>query len=510
MAKKFISLFLVIMLTLTAILPTYAYGSVEISTEQLTEKSAQAGIYMSQYIETLTKVLAKSKLTDLTINKSGTVVENKTVRNLYITKDVGSGSVTLKNVTVKGELLIEGGGENSIVIEDSNINQLTANKKPGNVKISLEGDTNINKASMKSDTVLEQGQLTGKGFEKINLDLGSSVELKTDKDVELSSENEKVASIDSNGIITANKWGTSNISAAVDGTKTKIWEITVEDPSSKIIKILCIGNSFSQDTVYYLPDIAQSAGINIVVGNLYSSGCSLERHSNYALTNDKAYIYYKWSPSGSTVQEDYTVSEAVLDEKWDYITFQQASEFSGIYSTYQPYLNNLIAYVQEIALNPNVKPVLNMTWAYSYKNTNDNFLRYSRDQKIMYETIVGAYRQAARDTGINIIIPCGTAIQNARTDKNLKSIGNELTSDGYHLDEGMGRYIAGLTMFETIMKKENINRDLYDDVTFVPGINYTDDMVNLAKKSVKDAIAQPFKVTSEMIDDTNKLLFTDN
>ena len=235
MAKKFISLFLVVMLTLTTVLPTYAYGSVESLPEQLTEKSTQAGKYMSSYIETLVKVLAKSNLTDLTINKSGAIIENKTVRNLHISKGVGNGSVTLKNVTVKGELLIEGGGENSVIIEDSNINQLTANKKTSNVRILLEGNTNISSSSIKCDAVLEQEQLTGKGFEKISLDVGNTVKLKTDKKLDFLSENEKVAEIDSNGIITANRWGTSVISAADNGKKVKICEVSVEDPSLKTI-----------------------------------------------------------------------------------------------------------------------------------------------------------------------------------------------------------------------------------------------------------------------------------
>ena len=44
------------------------------------------------------------------------------------------------------------------------------------------------------------------------------------------------------------------------------------------VKILSIGNSFSQDSVYYLYDIAESAGVNVVIGNLYFSGSSLQRH----------------------------------------------------------------------------------------------------------------------------------------------------------------------------------------------------------------------------------------
>ena len=42
----------------------------------------------------------------------------------------------------------------------------------------------------------------------------------------------------------------------------------------EVIKILSIGNSFSQDCVYYLYDIAQSAGVNVIIGNLYHSGSS--------------------------------------------------------------------------------------------------------------------------------------------------------------------------------------------------------------------------------------------
>lgn len=500
MAKKFISLFLTLMLILTAVVPTYAYGSEEDLSENFTEKSIQAGNYIRLYIEMLAKTLSKSRQADLTIHEAGTVVENKTVRNLHITKEVGNGNVTLKNVKITGELLIEGGGKNSIIIENSSVNKLTANKESGEVRILLEGSTTVVSASVKSNAILEQEQLTGEGFEKITLNVDTSVELKANKKLKLSSGNKEVAEVDSNGIVTAKKAGTSVISAVISGKKTEICEITVEDPSLKTIKILSIGNSFSQDMVYYLYDIANSAGINIIVGNLYSSGCSLERHYTYALKNEKAYSYYKWTSPNMITKEDYTMSDAVLDEEWDYITFQQSSENSGIYSTYQPYLNNLIAYVKSMALNPDVKLALNMTWAYSYKSTNDSFIRYSRDQRIMYDSIINAYKQASYDTGIDIIIPCGTAIQNARTNKYLKAVGNELTSDGYHLNPGIGRYIAGLALFETIIKEEHINRDLYEDVKFIPNTkDSTEELAYLAKKAVKNASAEPFAITSDKV-----------
>lgn len=498
MTKRFIWLSLILMMIITSVVPTYAYGSDEYLSEPLTKEAINVSNYVKMHIEMLANVIAKSTLTDLTINEPGTVIENKTIRNLHITKEVGNGDVTLKNVKIKGELLVEGGSQNSIIIEDSNINQLTANKESGKVRIFLEGNTTVVTASVNSNAILEQGQLTGKGIESITLNVDTSFELKSNKKLKFSSDNKEVADIVADGTVTAKKTGVSIISAVVNGKKTKICEITVVDPSLKTIKILCIGNSFSQDTVYYLYDIAKSAGINVIVGNLYNSGCSLKRHYTYAIKNEKAYVYYKWNSPNMVTNNNYTIGEAVLDEEWDYITFQQSSNDSGIYSTYQPYLGKLIAYVKKTALNPDVKLALNMTWAYSYKSTSDEFMRYSRDQKIMYESIINAYKQAAYDTGINLLIPVATAIQNARTNKSLKAVGNELTSDGNHLDTGIGRYIAGLTLFETIIKEENISRDLYEDVNFIPNTkSSTKELAYLSKKAAKNAVAEPFKITSD-------------
>ena len=64
--------------------------------------------------------------------------------------------------------------------------------------------------------------------------------------------------------------------------------------SDKTIKILAIGNSFSQDAIeQYLWNIAQADSIDIVVGNLYFGGCSLEQHWKFLTENDSVYNYRK-------------------------------------------------------------------------------------------------------------------------------------------------------------------------------------------------------------------------
>ncbi len=494
MTKKNILLFLVLTIILTTIIPTYAYGSENLESQYAAEKAVKTLIH-DGYVA-VSKVLSAYEGRDLVISTE-TTIENKTVNNVHITKAAGNKGITLRNVTIKGELLIDGSSQNSIILENTKINRITANntnKKDGKVKIALVGDTTVESTLLKSDAVLDESLLTGSGFKEISMDIKSSFQIKDGKTLKLSSSNEQAVTVKSDGTVYAERAGRSTILAPKSGKKTALFEVRVTDPSEKTIKILSIGNSFSQDTMFYMQDIAKSAGVNIVTGNLYNSGCSLKKHWEYASDNKKAYTYYKWTSDGMTETENKTMSDAILDEDWDYITLQQSSADSGIYSTFQPYLNNLASYVKRTAVNPKVKLALNMTWSYSYKSISEHFINYHYDQKDMYNAIVKSYIQASDDSGIDMVIPCGTAIQNARTNKLLKAIGMDLTSDGNHLDIGIGRYIAGLTMFKTIIDNENIQRDLYEDVKFIPSTKTsTEELARLAKKAVLKAVEELFK-----------------
>jgi uncharacterized protein YjdB len=107
---------------------------------------------------------------DLTIEDAGTVIENQTFNNVHITEKVGNGEVTLKNVTITGELLVEGGGLNSIILENSTINELTTNKEDGKVRILITGNTAVDATNILSGATLEQQNLTGTGFIQVTVD----------------------------------------------------------------------------------------------------------------------------------------------------------------------------------------------------------------------------------------------------------------------------------------------------------------------------------------------------
>ena len=118
------------------------------------------------------------------------------------------------------------------------------------------------------------------------------------------------------------------------------------------VRILAVGNSFSEDAIEQnLHEIAQAAGITAVVGNLYIPGCSLERHIECSKSQAPAYRYRKTNAKGiMTEAAKCRLDSALADERWDYISVQQASHFSGDYSTYQPYLEQLVAYIKAHAV----------------------------------------------------------------------------------------------------------------------------------------------------------------
>ncbi|QIU93209.1 DUF4886 domain-containing protein [Bacteroides faecium] len=257
----------------------------------------------------------------------------------------------------------------------------------------------------------------------------------------------------------------------------------------KTVRILAIGNSFSQDAVeQYLHELAEAEGISTIIGNMFIGGCSLERHVKNARDNAPAYAYRKIGTDGKKREKGKMSLEAVLaDEDWDYVSLQQASPFSGMYETYEASLPELIEYVKA-RLPKKTKLMLHQTWAYASTSKHSGFKNYNCNQLTMYQAIADAVKKAAKANKIKIVIPSGTAIQNART----SFIGDHLNRDGYHLDVKVGRYTAACTWFERIFKCN------------VVGNPYGPEGVDEARKAVAQkaahaAVKHPYKVTDLFI-----------
>lgn len=256
----------------------------------------------------------------------------------------------------------------------------------------------------------------------------------------------------------------------------------------KSLKILAIGNSFSTDSMQYLYEIMKNGGVEeIVLGNLYYGGCSLDQHYQFGKTDSASYTYYKHTGRGWIKTEKYKMSQALSDEKWDYVSLQQTSKTCGLTNSYGR-LDEMIDIVKKAC--PDAKLIWNMTWAYQQDSTHSSFPNYGKDQMKMYNMIIDVVNTVITPLNFDIVIPCMTSIQNART----SFMGDTLTRDGYHLDYYIGRYIAGLTWYAAITGGS------VDGITYNPSTaKITDDMLRAAKEAVTTAIKTPLAVTQSTV-----------
>lgn len=289
--------------------------------------------------------------------------------------------------------------------------------------------------------------------------------------------------------VTAKQKGNAKITlTSTDGKLTASCQITVEDtPDDGVLRILTIGNSFSDDAVeHYLYDLAKADNKAIVIGNLVIAGASLELHWQNASKNTKAYDYRKINQQGIKSNKFGTSIEmALAEEEWDYISFQQASPNSGQYETYVTPLPLLYNYVKQKATNSTVKFILHQTWAYAKDSYQTAFADYGNNQLTMYNAIIDANTKAKNLVNFDLWIPTGTAIQNGRT----SVIGDNFCRDGMHLDLNIGRYTASCTWFEALFGKSVIGN------TSKPAA-LTDYEVAIAQNAAHLAILKPAEITT--------------
>lgn len=235
------------------------------------------------------------------------------------------------------------------------------------------------------------------------------------------------------------------------------------------MKILTIGNSFSEDATRYLHQIARSHGVYLEVVNICIGGCSLERHYRNMLGDKKDYMLcYNGTFTGFYT----TLEEALLSRKWDVVTIQQVSHESPKKESFYPYINELADYIR--TCQPQAKLLLQETWAYedgSHRLTVE--LGYE-SRKAMLSDVQAAYKEAAEIVGFDGIIPSGTLFD-MMLDRGIEKVHR----DTFHASLGLGRYALGLLWFRTLTGKsvaENCFREL--------DVAATDEEIAIAKSCV--------------------------
>lgn len=229
-----------------------------------------------------------------------------------------------------------------------------------------------------------------------------------------------------------------------------------------MLKILAIGNSFSCDATAYLKEICSCGGISdVFIHNMAIGGCSLERHLNEL--NSGAYSYtLEINGKGARLA---ALAEEINAYDWDIITLQQVSHYSGMQETYQPFLDELVAFIKEN--KPDAKLFWHKTWAYDKTSTHSGFANYDCDQEKMTDCIDVAAKQAAEHIGAKII-PSGDVIRELRKlpEFDFPGEGQSLCRDGFHMHMFYGRYAVAATWFETL-----VGGDIRENA-FIPPVSH--------------------------------------
>lgn len=249
------------------------------------------------------------------------------------------------------------------------------------------------------------------------------------------------------------------------------------------MKVLSIGNSFSQDAHKWLKGICEKGNVEADFVNLYIGGCSLETHWYNFENNIAAYDY----ELNGTFLRKCSIEEALSEGNWDIVTFQQVSQLGGVEESYNPYLLNLYNAVK--SLRPNANFYMHQTWSYEIDSNHSGFANYGNDQQRMYDCVKNAYKRAA--TLINVpIIPAGDVIQHLRENTHefdYKNGGLSLNRDGFHLSYTYGRYAAALTWYATLFNADTSNVD------FIPRVDgeITDKtLLKVINKSVCEVLSK--------------------
>lgn len=235
----------------------------------------------------------------------------------------------------------------------------------------------------------------------------------------------------------------------------------IDSAEKKKIRLLSIGNSYSQDTLSYVPYLMSKIApdIDLTIGICMLSSSYLSQHYGNFNTSYATYTFYV-SEHGNAWENKGTRSiEWALDNyDWDIIMLQQSSGYSyQDYDTYyQPFLDQLVTSISNY-LDYNVKFGWLLTQSRPASvNSGANW----DDATILshYNSIASNSQKVYNETMCDFVIPAGTAIQNARTIESIETLGAYSTvsantsgkgylcySDGVHLQEGLGCHISALT-----------------------------------------------------------------
>ncbi|MBR5323832.1 MAG: DUF4886 domain-containing protein [Muribaculaceae bacterium] len=223
------------------------------------------------------------------------------------------------------------------------------------------------------------------------------------------------------------------------------------------LKILAIGNSWSNNATIYLNEILKDLGVESTIYTAIKGSGKLEDCYYNILNNTKDYSIVINGKYDKEFANSYSISEILDIDDFDIITLQQQSGNAGIYNTYQPYLNSVIKFIESKETND---PIIyfHSTWSYPKGCNHFDFNKYKNNSYIMYFSIMSTWRKAIKDEGIDKIIPSTYTVQKVREIEGIYDIDKP---DGKHLSSN-GCFAVGCVWAETFIRELGLNKTIFE------------------------------------------------
>lgn len=295
----------------------------------------------------------------------------------------------------------------------------------------------------------------------------------------------------------------SNISGVTQVIKKARISISTDSNTSKSTKILMVGNSFTLDAMCLVPYILKETlpTLDLIIGLVYKPGETLSGYDNIFANNGTIDSFYKYNNKKDTIwikQGLNKINNILDDDDWDIIIFQQASSSANNYESYEPSLSNIINRLFTLQFDKSIK----IGWLLTTPRTN------SDDGSNYFNQQVGAIKKVLESTIIDVVIPCGTALQNCRTVEQFNSIGNEgyMMTDS-HLQKGIAHMIESYTFVQWLLDYMRVLNGVYnnkwrpdDDTHWIIDLSktvegVTEENCRIAQISSIKAVSKPFEIT---------------
>ncbi len=179
----------------------------------------------------------------------------------------------------------------------------------------------------------------------------------------------------------------------------------------KTVRLLTIGNSFTQNATRYLASLAKVDGNRLVHLPLVVGGSALSLHWEKVVRNEKDSA----DPAG-LYGSKRSLKLSLAENDWDYVTIQQVSMQSHDVTTYRPYAQHLQEFIKRHA--PGAELLIHQTWAYRVDDPRFTEARRKPNEPAtheqMYQMLAKAYAAVAKELGVRRI-PVGDAFYRADT-----------------------------------------------------------------------------------------------